>query len=353
MPETMLLIRRQRVPARLGALCYAAGLVFGLALAGAVLVLMGVAPAALWEEFVVQTFLTSQGLAQTLTAATPLALVGLGAALAMRVEFWNIGIAGQLWMGAVAATWISLHDIGPEPLRVWLMLAVAALAGAAWIALPMVLRLRWAVSEVISTLLLGSIAFLWVQHLLFGAWRDAATGFASSQSFDPAERLPLLGWGQLHAGIWVALATGLAAAALTGVTRLGLYARAVGANRRAAKAAGLPVLATVAVFVLGSGALCGLAGAVIVTGTEYRLSQTIGGDYLFSGIVIAFLARAQPLAVLLAAFALGGFYTAGTVMKMFYGVSEAVVLLAQGLVLLSILSFQLFATFRIEKGARQ
>lgn len=347
MLDSALLIRRQRVPLWLSVASYAGGLVFGLAVAALILVRLGVPLPALWQEFVVQTFLTEQGLGQTLTATVPLILVGLGTALALRVQFWNIGIEGQLWLGAMAATWVSINDVGPEALRLPLMLGLSLVAGALWIALPLVLKLRWNVSEVISTLLLGSIAFLWVQHQLFGAWRDTTTGFATSPTLDQVERLPLLGWGQLHAGLWVALAAVVVAAAVIFFTRLGFYARAVGANRRAARAAGLPVLLSVSTLVLGSGALCGLAGATIVAGTEFRLSQSIGAGYLFSGIVIAYLARSNPLAVLVVSFLLGGIYTAGGVLKVFYGVSEAMVLLVQGVVLLSVLAAQLFSDYRI------
>lgn len=118
------------------------------------------------------------------------------------------------------------------------MLALSMLAGAAWIALPLALRLFWGVSEVISTLLMGSIAFLWVQHLLFGAWRDGTTGFPTSPTLDAAERLPQLGWGQVHVGLWLALAAVVLMALVIRLTRLGFYARAVGANRRAARRRG-------------------------------------------------------------------------------------------------------------------
>ncbi|MBN9669644.1 ABC transporter permease [Roseibium aggregatum] len=347
MLDGTLLIRRQAVPGWLGASCYAGGLCFGLGLSAILLVSMGISLENLYQEFVVQTFLTSQGLGQTVTATVPLILVGLGMSLAMRVRFWNIGIEGQLWCGAMAATWISIHDVGPEPLRLLLMMLAAMAAGAAWIGIGLALKLFWSVSEVISTLLLGSIAFFWVQHMLFGAWRDTVTGFATSPSFDPAERLVLLGWEQVHSGIWIALAAVVVCTWLTGVSRFGLLAKAIGANPRAARATGLPVIAAVSLFVLGSGALCGLAGAVIAAGTEYRLSQSIGAGYLFSGIVIAFLARANPLAVLAVAFVLGGITTAGGVLKVFYGISEAVVLLVQGLVLLSVLAAQLFADYRL------
>ena len=146
MLDTALLIRRQDVPVWLSVATYAGGLTFGLCAAALCLVQLGVPADALWQEFVVQTFLTQQGLGQTLTAAIPLVLVSLGAALSMRVRFWNIGIEGQLWLGAMAATWISLHDFGPGPLRLWLMMAAALVAGALWMALPLALKLLWNVS---------------------------------------------------------------------------------------------------------------------------------------------------------------------------------------------------------------
>ncbi|MEJ8476666.1 ABC transporter permease [Roseibium algae] len=345
--ESTLLIRRQSAPGWLSGLCYFGGLASGLGLSALLLMFMGVSSTDLYQEFVVQTFMTLQGLDQTVTAAIPLILVGLGTSLSMRVKFWNIGIEGQLWCGAMAATWVSVNDVGPEPVRLWLMMFAAMAAGGAWIAIALAMKLAWSVTEVISTLLLGSIAFFWVQHMLFGAWRDTVTGFPTSPSFDSAERLDLLGWGQVHEGLWIALTAVAVCTWLTDVSRFGLQAKAVGANLRTARATGLPVLGTVAVFVLGSGALCGLAGGVIAAGTEYRLSQSIGAGYIFSGIVIAFLARANPLGVFAVAVALGGITTAGGVLKVFYGISEAAVLMVQGLVLLSVLAAQLFSEYRL------
>ena len=142
-------------------------------------------------RLVVQVFLTSDGLAQTVTTAIPLAVVGLGAAMAFRVGFWNIGLEGQLILGAIAATAVSVADLGPEPLRVPLMLLVAALAGAAWIVPPLFLRQRLGVSEIVVTLLLSNIAYLLLQHVLFGALRSpaASTSDRSIRSFRKSKRI--------------------------------------------------------------------------------------------------------------------------------------------------------------------
>ncbi|MCM2402777.1 ABC transporter permease [Rhizobium sp. S153] len=349
MLDTAFLVRRQQPGFLLSSLCYVGGLAMGLAISAVLLVQAGVPPEALIDEFIVAAFLTSDGLSQTVTAALPLVLVGLASAVAMRVRFWNIGIEGQLWLGAVAATWVALNGIGPATLQLPLMMALAALAGAGWIAISLFLKLKWGVNEVISTLLLGSVAFLLVQHLLFGAWRDPANSFPVTAAFAETARFSGLGWGQLHAGLFVVLAVAFVVWFALEHTRAGFYADAVGLNPMTALATGLPVRRTVIGLVLLSGALSGLAGMMIVSGTEHRLNQTIGNGYLFSAIVIAYLARAKPLWVLVVALALGAVFTAGNVLKVFYSISEAMIVLVQGTVLLSILMAQFFSTYSLSR----
>jgi general nucleoside transport system permease protein len=353
MLDGIVLERRQHVARVLATASFAGGLLAAAAISILVLLAAGASAGTLWDDLIVQVFLTPDGLAQTATIAVPLVLVGLSSTLAMRLRFWNIGIEGQLWLGAIGATAVALHDVGPEPLRLPLMLATAALFGAMWIAFPLLLKLRFGVSEIVLSLLLSNVAYLYLQHLLFGAWRDPAYSFPVSIAFDPAERLSPLGLGSLHAGLWIALAATAVIALIAGHTRLGFYATAIGLNPMTARATGLPVTKSIIAVVLMSGALSGLAGGVIVAGTEYRLTQFIGANATFSGIVIACLAFLRPAGVLVAALAVAGVYNAGTTLKVFYGLSEATVLLIQGIVLLCLLIGQFFGTYRIavQRGA--
>ena len=349
MLDSAFLLRRQAPGFWLPAFCYAGGLAFGLGVSAVLLVNAGVPPEALIDEFLIATFMTSDGQSQTLTAALPLILVGLASAVAMRVRFWNIGIEGQLWLGAMAATWIALNGIGPAPFQLALMALLASVAGAVWIAIPLVLKQRFGVNEVISTLLLGNVAFLLVQHLLFGVWRDPANSFPVTAAFSDAARFALLGWGQLHAGLYVVVAVAAAVWFSLEYSRLGFHADAVGSNADTARASGLPVTRTIVGLVLLSGALSGLAGMLIVAGTEHRLNQSVGNGYLFSAIVIAYLARARPLWVIVVAVALGSIFTAGSVLKVFYSISEAMITLVQGTVLISILMAQFFSTYSLSR----
>ncbi len=347
MLNSVVLTRRQKIPLALRASTFVLGLTVGFLVSCVVLLMSGVPLNAIFSEFVYQVFFTSLGQSQTITTATPLILVGLGAAAAMKLRFWNIGIEGQLWFGAMASTWVAINDIGPENIRLPLMMLAAVLAGAFWIAIPVFFKLKYGVNEIIMTLLMTYIAFQLVQHLLFGAWQDPSTSFPVSAHFDEAEKLARLGWGNAYTGIWIALAAGFAMWFLVDRTRFGYYSNAVGLNIVTARSTGLPVTAVIVISVLLSGGLSGLAGAVITSGAEYRLTQFLAHGFTFSGIVIAFVARFNPLGIIVAGLIIGGIYTAGETLKVFYSLSEAVVVLIEGILLLSLLISDFFKTFEV------
>jgi simple sugar transport system permease protein len=344
------LTRRQDVPWLLRAGAFAGGLALGLFLTVIILLISGVPFGSIINEFIIQVFFDSAGLAQTTLTATPLILVGLGAAAAMKLQFWNIGLEGQVWMGAIGATAVAFYDIGPDSLRLYIMLLAAIAGGAAWIAIPVFFKLRYSVNEIIMTLLLAYVVFQVVEHLLFGAWQDPKASFPVSPHFGNEERLSRIGWGSVHSGLWVALLCGALMWVLMERSRFGYYATAVGNNLVASKATGLPVVATIVIAVLLSGGLAGLAGGVIVAGTEYRLTQFVGHGYTFSGIVIAFIARFRPAFVVIAAFVIGGVYSAGETLKVFYSLSEAIVVLIEGTILLSLLVTDFFTRYQIHLG---
>lgn len=346
MLERVTLERRAGTSAALGAAAFAGAIVLSAALSVAVLVAAGVPTGALFQELVVQVFLTRGGLARTLTMATPMVLGALSATLCLRQKFWNIGIEGQLLMGAILATALSLHDIG-GPFRLPLMMAASALGGALWILGPVLLKLKLGLSEVIVTLLMSNIAFLFLQHLLFGPFGDPSRNFPTSPVFDEAERLARLGLGDVNTGLFIALAAIAAAALMTHRLRFGFASRLAGDNPRAARVLGYDTNRILLVSILLGGAAAGLAGGVIVAGTEYRLTQTVGLNMTFNGIVIAALARNEPLRIPIASFFIAGLAVAGSSLKVFYGVSEGVVLVIQGIVLLTLVSAQFLTTFRV------
>jgi ABC-type uncharacterized transport system permease subunit len=180
---------RQHMSPWLQALILACALLVGLGISAALLVAAGVKASALFDEFIVENFRDPENLHSILFQGAPLIFVGVNAALAFRVRFWNLGIEGQMIFGGIAATAVSFYDIGPSTLRLPLMMLFAALAGMAWIVVPLWLRMRWRVNEIIVTLMLNYVALNFLLHLLYGPWLDPKDNFPHSPQFRAFERL--------------------------------------------------------------------------------------------------------------------------------------------------------------------
>ena len=148
------LVPRQQAPFWLRAATFVGGIALGLLIAFGILIAYGVTAGQIVNEFVVYVFLDLSGLAQVVTSSTPLVLVGLASAAALKLRFWNIGVEGQMWLGCIAATGVAIFDLGPDSLRLPLMFIAAAAAGACWIGIPAFLKLRFRVDEIITSLLL-------------------------------------------------------------------------------------------------------------------------------------------------------------------------------------------------------
>lgn len=343
----LVLSPRLAVPRWLTAATLAGGVGGGLLCCAAFLIAFGVPAGDLSDQFVTSVFGSAAGLDQTLTRAISLTLVSLSVALCLRVRFWNIGVDGQVWLGAIAATAVSLYQIGPWFLRLPLMLVAAAVAGAAWCGVAALARIRLRADEVITTLLLNYVGYLLAQHLLYGAWRNPEDSFPVSRSFASYERLPDFGALHLHAGLLVALAAVAACWWLCRYSRFGLLFDAVAENRLAARALGIPVGRMTLLAACLGGGLSGLAGFSVVAGEEHRLTQFIGNGYIFPAIAIAYLGRSNPLGVLAASLGIAGLYTAGDSLKAFYQLPDTVVVTMEAFLLLTVAAFDVFVRYRV------
>ena len=341
------LVVRQSIPVWLHGLILVLALVVGMLISVIILAVSGVDVSGIYEEFILLTFFDRLGLSSVLIECSPLILVGLSAALAFRVNFWNIGIEGQFFWGVIFATAIAIWDVGPPETRVILMFVAACLGGFMWTLIPSFLKIRLGVNEIISTLLLNYVAYLFALNQVYGAWQDPNERFPHSEKFDVAEQLPRLGWEKVDAGLLIGLALVAVIWWLVERSRFGAYSRIVGSNARMALAAGVPVGMIIFLSVGFSGALSGAAGFVMAAGQEFRLTGTMAAGYGFSGIMIAFLARNNPIAVLLVAFLVGGLYVGGLSIKSFYGLPEAMVQLIQAIIVLCVAASHFFVSYRL------
>lgn len=337
---------RQSIPAWRQALILAGAAIIGMAISAALLIAAGVKPRALLDEFVIETLTDSENFHSILFQAAPLIFVGVGAAVAFRVRFWNLGIEGQMIWGGIAATFIAFYEIGPPPTRLPLMMLSAGLAGMAWIMIPTWLRLRLRVNEIITTLLLNYVALNFLLHLVYGPWLDPKDAFPHSPQFHSFERLPEIGWG-LSSALVMALVFTALAAWLVQSTRFGFYTRFVDDNPRMALAVGVPIKAVTLISVLVSGALSALAGFVIATAQEGRLTQSFFQGYGFSGILIAFLARNNPIAAMIVAVLVAVLFVSGRSLQVFYQIPFAMVQLIQAIIVICVAASEFLMRHRV------
>ncbi len=323
------------------------GILLGLLVSALLLIVSGVSPSGLLNEFIVAIFSSKRNVAAVLSYAAPLTIVGLSAALAFKARFWNIGLEGQVILGAIGATLIANHDVGPPVLRLVIMALAAMIAGMLWIALPLFLKIRLQVNEIISTLLMNYIAFNLLLHLLYGPWKDPQSAFPNSKIFDDAERLMPLGWQNLNLALPIAVLLILLTAWLLGMSRYGFLLNFVHANARMARALGVRIIGLTLLFALASGAIAGFGGFVISTGIESRLTQSFFVGYGFSGILIAFLARNNPFAVAFFAVLIAVLMVAGQSLQVFYQIPFAMVQLIQAIIVISVAASEFFIHYRL------
>jgi ABC-type uncharacterized transport system permease subunit len=275
----------------------------------------------------------------TLVRSVPLIIIGLGIALAFRGGALNIGAEGQFYAGAIAATWVGLHVAGrPGPVAVASVWAAAGLAGMAWIAVPVLLKLRFGVLEVISTLLLNFVAEALVSLVVQGPMQERQHIYPQSDPIAQAARLPMLPGSRLHAGFALALLAALALWYLFARTHWGFKLRAVGAGARAAEITGrIDARRITAVALLGSGGLAGLAGGVEVSGVSYALFQNLSPGYGFTAIAVALLARLHPLGVVVTGILFGALEAGAGAMQRDAGVPAVAVYVVESVVILVVL----------------
>jgi len=277
----------------------------------------------------------------TLVRATPLVLTGLSVAIAFRAGVFNIGAEGQFLAGAAAATAVALA-LGDASRLVALTLPLFAgcLAGALWAGIAAVLRSRFNVLEVISTLLLNFVAGFGVSYLVRGPLQEPTHIYPQTSTISLAAQLPRLGAAtRLHAGSLIALACACIAWWVMRSTAAGFRVRAAGANANAAAIAGqIDVRRTTMRAFLVSGALAGVAGAIEVMGVTFALYENISPGYGYTAIAVALLARLDPAGVIVTGVLFGALDSGAAAMQRDANVPSVVVMVVEAAVILALLA---------------
>jgi general nucleoside transport system permease protein len=301
-------------------------------------------------------FGSASAVSETIVAATPLILAGLGVALGFRAGLFNIGAEGQVIAGGLAAGFVGFWLVSlPVVVHLPLAVLVGLAAGGAWGFIPGILKARTGAHEVITTIMLNYVAAYLALYLLStSVFRRPGRTDPISEPVEASARLPHLA-GQdlrLHAGILVALLGAVAVAWLLGRSTWGFELRVAGANPSAAQTAGISVARATVLAMSLSGALAGLAGTNQVLGVQYTLAPGFSGGIGFEAITVALLGRANPFGVVVAALLFGALRAGGLQMQAVTGTPIDIVLVIQSLIVIFVAAPALVRAIWRIKAAR-
>lgn len=299
------MVRRESIKPSHVWLIRAAAVALALVIGGLIVLCLGHNPAAVYADMVIGSLGSRTVLVETIRIAIPLLITALGVSLAFKMRFWNIGGEGQILFGGMAASYLALFyaDKLPPAALLTAMAVAAAAAGALAGLLPALFRARWNTNETLFTLMLNYIALCTVKYLQNGPLKDPKLrGFPKIAMFAEAARLPKV-FG-VHIGWIVALALVALVYFYLNHTKHGYEITVVGESPRTAKYAGMRVGWIVVRTMCVSGALCGLAGFIQVSGADYTLTESTGGGAGFTAITVAWLSHLNPVAMVFVSFAI-------------------------------------------------
>ncbi|MCC7191110.1 MAG: ABC transporter permease [Anaerolineales bacterium] len=294
-------------------------------------------------------------LSDTIVKATPILLTALACSIAFRMKLWNIGAEGQFIMGAWGASAVVLAPIVPAESSRWLFIPVMTIAGlamgAAWGFIPGYLKAKFNVNEIISSLMLNYIAISWVNFWIFGVWSEG--GFQMSPKFpegaslprlsEYASEIPILRGLTTHAGLLFGIVAAVILWFIVYRSRWGYEIRLIGDNPQAAKYAGLNIARNTILVMVLSGALAGLGGMSEVAGVVRRLQTApIATGYGFTGIIVAWLAKLNPLLIILVSILFGALILAGREIQ-----PSGIPKMIQGIILVCLIASDFLLRYRV------
>jgi simple sugar transport system permease protein len=318
-----------------------------------VLVIMARAnPLLAFYNFLIAPLTSKVGVIEVLVTSTPLILTGISVVFAFSSGYYNIGAEGQLYSGAIVAAWLGVILKGVPPyIGIPLMILGGFAGGMLWALVPAWLKVKLAVDEVVTTLLLNSVMSFIVSFLLTGPWRDPVSGWPQSPDIAPGTVFfKLIPHNRLNFGFILAILVVVIVWFVLSKTALGLRLRAVGLGREAARFAGINVGRTIFIAALISGGIAGLAGAGEVAGIQFHLIETLSNNMGYTGIIIATLGALNPFGAGIAALFIGLIDNGSQNVSIALGVPSYLGDVVQSALLLVTLGMFVLQNFRIKRA---
>ncbi len=294
------------------------------------------------------SFGTMYGIKETITKAIPLILIGTGLTFAFRAKFWNIGAEGQLLMGASFGTWTALTfgEFLPGFVIVPLMFIAGFIGGGLCGIIPAILKIKYSINEVISTLMLNYICAEFITMLIVGPWKGSHRfGFPGTNDLPASAVLNVMNGSRIHyATLIITILFAAVLCVIVYKTKFGYEVRVVGENPDAGKYAGINFFKTIVLVMIISGGAAGLAGVGEIAGIHHYLGYpaSISSGYGFTAIIVAWLAKLNPLYAIVSGIFFAGILVGGDAIQISLGLPAATVQIVNGILLVFLIMGDFF-----------
>jgi simple sugar transport system permease protein len=290
------------------------------------------------------------GVAELFLKATPLMLIAIGLAVGFRANVWNIGAEGQLIAGAIAASAVALYFYESEGIHILLLMVFAgAIGGMLWAAIPALLKTRFNTNEILVSLMLVYVAQLLVSWLVHGPMMDPdGFNFPQSRLFEDSALLPMLIEGtRLNLAFTLAMASLLVGYVFMYRSFAGFQMQVAGYAKDAARYAGFSAKRMIWIGLLSGGGMAGIAGMSEVAGPMGQITEHVSNNYGFAAIIVAFVARLNPVGIFFASLLMALLYLGGEQAQQYLALPASISNVFQGMLLMFLLGSDVFINYRL------
>ena len=317
-------------------------ILIALLIGAVIFAIFGISPLGAYQLVLEGAIGNKHNISESMVILIPLLLAGLGIGFAFKCGLWNIGAEGQLYMGAVGASFAALYIAPPAPLHLVVIILFAFLAGGGWAAIAGVLKAKLGINEILTTLMMNYVA-IWITHyFVYGPWRALLEVNPQTDFFPMSAWLPILVPGtRLHTGLLLGIGGAIFMYVVFKYTRLGYAIKVVGVNPKAAQYSGINVSRTMIIAMFISGGLAGLAGMGEVSGIHHYLRNgvySISPGYGYIAIGVALLGGLNAWGTVLSAIFFGGLLNGASFLRATYGLHAGSVFFLVGLIIMVLLA---------------
>ena len=311
-------------------------ILFALGLGALVILTVDESPVRVFVTLLNGAFGSPERIAGTLLQTTPILICGIAACISFRGGLFNIGIEGQLFMGGFWATWVGFSFNLPPALHLLFAMAVAVLAGMAWIAIPAFFRARYKTNEVVSTILANYVAVLFTSYLTINWFKRSGGQSETPPIFESAYLPELFSFSRLNWGLIIGLVLAVGVYLFFNRTSRGYAVTEMGANPKFAEYGGIDIRKQTFLVLIASGAVGGLAGGVEALGVHHRFMEGFAPGFGFDGVIAALLANGNPIGTIFTALFFGALRSGSLLLEVDTTASREIITVIQALIILAV-----------------